>query len=141
MKYYTLQRFVKLNLYFFGMYSVLTAAWYGLSGRFGEDTGTAVNEILFNAAIFSFMFTVALLLWYRRTDIRIPVNKITLKALEQQMEGIGYLRVAGQKQQAVQVYKPAPPKAPVFAGKIFIRKTANFYLVQGPKKSVLSLEF
>ncbi|MDX5419321.1 MAG: hypothetical protein LPK09_08885, partial [Hymenobacteraceae bacterium] len=63
MKGYTLQRFVKLNLYFFGMYGLLTAAWYGLSGRFGENAGAAINEILLNAAIFSMMFTSALLVW------------------------------------------------------------------------------
>jgi hypothetical protein len=141
MKHYTLQRFVKLNLYFFVMYSLLTAAWYGISGRFSEDSETALHEILLNAAIFSFLFTAAILLWYRRTESRIPVKAISMKALEQQLAAIGYERVLTKEKQPVQVYKPRPPKAPTLAGKIFVSKSANFYHVQGPVKLVLSLEF
>ncbi|WP_018478330.1 hypothetical protein [Pontibacter roseus] len=141
MKHYTLQRFVKLNLYFFAMYSLLTAVWFGVTGRFTEeDTGSAVNEILLNAAIFSLMFTTALLLWYRRAEVRIPVKAISAKHLEQKMEELGYLRLADQKQPAVQVYKPVPPKAPALAGRVFIWKSANFYHVQGPVGKLKSLE-
>ena len=140
MKGYTLQRFVKLNLYFFGMYGLLTAAWYGLSGRFGENAGAAINEILLNAAIFSMMFTSALLVWYRRTERRIPVKAISQKELEHNLETIGYERIPAKDKEAAQVYKPRPPKAPVLAGKIFIRKSVNFYHVQGPRKKLDSLE-
>jgi hypothetical protein len=141
MKNYTLQRFVKMSFYFFGMYGLLTAAWYGLSGEFSEDAGQALNEILVNAAIFSLMFTLALLLWYRRTEKRIPVKAISQKELDKKLETIGYERIPAKDKGAVQVYKPRPPKAPVLAGRIFVQKSANFYHVQGPKKAVLSLEF
>jgi hypothetical protein len=140
LKNYTLQRFVKLNLYFFGMYGLLTAAWYGISGRFTEDTGTAINEIILNAAIFSFMFTSALLLWYRRKEIRIPLKALSAKALDQKLEAAGYEKVMANAKQPVQVYKPRPPKAPIFSGKIFVSKSANFYHVQGPVSKLKSLE-
>jgi hypothetical protein len=141
LKNYTLNRFVKLNLYFFLMYGVLTAAWYGISGRFSEDADSAVQEILLNAAIFALMFTTALLLWYRRTEIRIPVKDISPKALEQKLEAVGYERIKADPKQPTQVYKPRPPKAPALAGRIFLQKSANFYHLQGPRKVVLSLEF
>ncbi|MBX0335313.1 hypothetical protein K3G39_18920 [Pontibacter sp. HSC-14F20] len=140
MKHYTLQRFVKLNLYFFGMYGLLTAAWYGFTGRFGEDsTRGAISEILVNAAIFSLLFTIALLLWYRRTEIRIPVKSISPKALDQKLDEIGYERIPGKDKGAVQVYKPRPPKAPALAGRLFVQKSANFYHLQGPVSKLKSL--
>ncbi|MBD1395806.1 hypothetical protein H9Q13_01400 [Pontibacter sp. JH31] len=140
MKNYTLQRFVKLNLYFFGMYGLLTAAWYGLSGRFGEDAGTAIQEILSNAAIFSLMFTTALLVWYRRTELRIPVKTISQSGLEDKLETLGYERIPAPNKGAAQVYKPRPPKAPVLAGKIFVLKSTKFYHVRGPLRKLESLE-
>ena len=140
MKSYTLLRFVKLNLYLFGMYSLLTAAWYGITGKFDEGVSAVISEILFNAAIFSLMFTIGLLLWYRRTQIRIPVKDLSMKALEQRLEQIGYQRVEGKKIQDLQVYKPVPPKAPALAGKLFLRKSANFYHLEGPAKKLKSLE-
>lgn len=139
MKQYTLQRFVKLNLYFFGMYGLLTAAWYGITGRFGEDAGGAINEILVNAALFSLLFTIALLIWYRRTEIRIPIKSTSQKALEQKLEEIGYERVPGKEKGAVQVYKPRPPKAPALAGRVFVVKSLNFYHIQGPANKLKSL--
>ncbi|MBF8965224.1 hypothetical protein I0P70_18390 [Pontibacter sp. FD36] len=140
MKHYTLQRFVKLSLYFFGMYALLTAAWFGISGRFREDATGAINEILVNSAIFSLLFTIALLLWYRRTEIRIPVKSISSKALDQKLEEIGYERIPGKEKGAVQVYKPRPPKAPALAGRLFVQKSANFYHLQGPVSKLKSLE-
>jgi hypothetical protein len=131
---------VKLNLYLFAMYSLLTAAWYGITGKFSDGTGTVLSEILFNAAIFSLMFTLGLLLWYRRTKIRIPVQDLSMKALEQQLEQIGYQRVAGISNESLQVYKPVPPKAPALAGKVFLQKSANFYHLEGPAKKVRELE-
>ncbi|WP_299990977.1 hypothetical protein [uncultured Pontibacter sp.] len=141
MKNYTLQRFVKLSLYFFGMYALLTAAWFGISGRFGEDATGAINEILVNSAIFSLLFTIALLVWYRRTEIRIPVKSISSKALDQKLEEIGYERIPGKEKGAVQVYKPRPPKAPALAGRLFVQKSANFYHLQGPVSKLKSLGF
>ncbi len=139
MKNYTLQRFVKLNLYFFGMYGLLTAAWYGLSGKFGEEGANAWREVAVNAAIFSLLFTVALLVWYRRTEVRIPVKSMTQKQLEQQLETIGYERVPGKEKGAVQIYKPRPPKAPALAGRVFVQKSINFYHIQGPTGKLKSL--
>ncbi|EJF09879.1 MULTISPECIES: hypothetical protein [Pontibacter] len=140
MKNYTLQRFVKLSLYFFGMYALLTGAWFGISGRFGEDATGAINEILVNSAIFSLLFTIALLVWYRRTEIRIPVKNISPKALDQKLEEIGYERIPGKEKGAVQVYKPRPPKAPALAGRLFVQKSANFYHLQGPVSKLKSLK-
>ncbi|WP_299708139.1 hypothetical protein [uncultured Pontibacter sp.] len=139
MKNYTLNRFVKLNLYFFGMYGLLTAAWYGISGRFSEDAETAVQELFLNAAIFALMFTSALLLWYRRTEVRIPVKDISPKALELKLEAVGYERIKTDSKQPTQVYKPRPPKAPALAGRVFVQKSANFYHIQGPVSKLKSL--
>lgn len=133
MKNYTLLRFVKLNLYFFVMYSLLTALWYGLSGKFAGAAGTVLQEIALNAAVFSLLFSVSILLWYRRTEFRIPVQKYKPEQLRQKIEEAGYLKVSGHKH-AYEVYKPAPPKAPALAGKIFVQKTTNFYVLQGPTK-------
>lgn len=140
MKNYTLLRFVKMNLYFFGMYGLLTAAWYGFTGRFSENDGSALQEILLNAAIFSLMFSAALLLWYRRTEIRIPVKELSAKALELRLEAIGYERVAAKSKSPIQVYKPRPPHAPALAGRVFLHKSANFYHLQGPRQQLKSLE-
>jgi hypothetical protein len=140
MKNYTLQRFVKLNLYFFGMYGLLTAAWYGLSGRFGEEGAHAWREVAVNAAIFSLLFTVALLLWYRRTEVRIPIKSMPQKQLEHQLEAVGYERAPSKETGTVQVYKPRPPKAPALAGRVFVQKSANFYHIQGPVQKLKSLE-
>ncbi|PKV75872.1 hypothetical protein [Pontibacter ramchanderi] len=140
MKNYTLLRFVKLSLYFFGMYSVLTAVWFGVSGRFSEEAGGAVNEILVNAAIFSLLFTIALLLWYRRAEVRIPVKDISQNGLDQKLAEIGYERVPDKAKGAVQVYKPRPPKAPALAGRLFVQKSANFYHLQGPASKLKSLK-
>ncbi|PVY37369.1 hypothetical protein [Pontibacter virosus] len=140
MKHYILQRFVKLNLYFFGMYGLLTAVWFGFTGRFSEDTSGAISEILVNAAIFSLLFTIALLVWYRRTEVRIPVKSISPKALDQKLIEIGYERIPCKNKGAVQVYKPRPPKAPALAGRLFVQKSANFYHLQGPVSKLKSLE-
>lgn len=139
MKNYTLLRFVKLNLYLFGMYSVLTAAWYGVSGRFGEEGVAAWQEVAVNAVIFALLFTVALLLWYRRTEIRIPIKSLSQKQLEHHLEAIGFARIPGKETGTAQVYKPCPPRAPALAGRVFVQKSANFYHIQGPKKELKSL--
>ncbi len=134
MRNYTLMRFVRLNLYFFAMYFVLTAIWYGLNGRFSE-TGTSqlLQEISINAAVFSLLFTLTMLLMYRRTEVRVPVKQFTSKQLQLRLEEIGYVRAKDEKQ-PVQVYKPTPPKASALAGKVFVQQTANFWLLEGPKK-------
>ncbi|SIT83027.1 hypothetical protein [Pontibacter indicus] len=139
MKNYTLLRFVKLSLYFFGMYGLLTAVWFGFSGRFSENASGAINEILVNAAIFSLLFTIALLLWFRRTEVRIPVTHISQKALEQKLEEIGYERIVDKVKGSVQVYKPRPPKASALAGRLFVQKSANFYHLHGPVSKLKDL--
>ncbi|MFD2245307.1 hypothetical protein [Pontibacter ruber] len=136
MKNYTLLRFLRLNLYFFLMYSLLTAIWYGITGRFSGDTSILIAEILLNAAIFSLMFSLLILVLYRRTEARIPVQKLSVKTLQQQLEEIGFTPVKQSKTQEYQVYKATPPRASALAGKVFVRKTANFYLVEGPEKYV-----
>lgn len=138
MKNYTLLRFVKLSLYFFGMYGLLTAVWFGFSGRFSENASGAVNEILVNAAIFSLLFTIALLLWFRRKEVRIPVKHISQKELDQKLEEIGYERIPDKG--SVQVYKPRPPKTSALAGRLFVQKSANFYHLQGPVSKLKDLE-
>lgn len=140
MKNYTLQRFVKLNLYLFGMYGLLTAAWFGVTGKFKEDVTGVVGEILINAAIFSLLFTIGLLLWYRRMEMRIPVKSISLKSLDQKLEEIGYERIPAKGKECVQVYKPRPPKASALAGRLFVQKSANFYHLQGPKMKLQSIK-
>ena len=139
MKNYTLLRFVKMSLYFFGMYGLLTAVWFGFSGRFSENVSGAINEILVNAAIFSLLFTIALMLWYRRTEVRIPVKNISQKALEQKLEEIGYERIPDKEKGAIQVYKPRPPKASALAGRLFVQKSANFYHLHGPVSKLKDL--
>jgi hypothetical protein len=139
MKNYTLLRFVKLSLYFFGMYGLLTAAWYGMSGRFGEDAQTAINELLLNAAIFSLMFTLTLLVWFRRTEVRIPIKALTPKALDQRLEAIGYERMITKNHTSLQVYKPRPPKASALAGRVLVQKSVNFYHIHGPVSKLKSL--
>ncbi|MFD1186939.1 hypothetical protein [Pontibacter rugosus] len=132
-------RFVRLNLYFFTMYSLLTAVWYGLRGKFNTSTSQEViGEIMLNAAIFSLLFSVTILLLYRRTSIRIPVSKYKLKELQQKLEENGFLKTVVTAQN-LQVYKPTPPKAPALAGKVFLAQTKNFYLIQGPSKYLKGL--
>ena len=140
MKNYTLQRFVKLSLYLFGMYGLLTAAWFGVTGRFKEEATGAVSEILVNAAIFSLLFTIGLLLWYRRMEMRIPVKSISPKTLDQKLEEIGYERIPAKEKETVQVYKPRPPRASALAGQLFVQKSANFYHLHGPKMKLESLQ-
>lgn len=133
-------RFVRLNLYFFAMYAALTAFWYGLSGRFAE-AGTAhlLQEIGINAAVFSLVFSLTMLILYRRTEVRVPVKRYTPKQLQQSLEEIGFVKTDNQKQ-PLQVYKPAPPKASALAGNVFVQQTANFWLMEGPKKYLGKLE-
>ncbi|WP_266205010.1 hypothetical protein [Pontibacter kalidii] len=140
MRNYTLMRFVRLNLYFFAMYFVLTAIWYGLSGKFSEgSTGMLLQEIAFNAAVFSLLFSITMLVLYRRTRLRVPVGKYSPKQLQQRLEEIGFVRTSESKQ-PLQVYKPTPPKASALAGNLFVQQSANFYLVEGPKKYLGKLE-
>lgn len=140
MKNYTLQRFVKLNLYFFCMYSVLTAVWYGINGRFSENFG-ALDEIFLNAAFFSLIFTISILVWYRRTELRIPVTALSQTALDKALQEIGFLKISGVQDNKQTIYKPAPPKAPVLAGKIFVARSANFYHLQGAKRILKTLQY
>lgn len=133
-------RFVRLNLYFFVMYFALTAVWYGLSGRFSEmDTTQLLREISINAALFSLVFSITMLILYRRTLVRLPVQKYTSKQLQQRLEEIGFTKTNEQKQ-PLQVYKPTPPKASALAGNVFVQQTANFWLLEGPKKYLGKLE-
>lgn len=137
MKHYTLQRFVKLNLYFFVLYSLLTATWYAVTGRFAAGAAQVISEIVFNAAIFSFLFSLGILLWYRRTEVRIPAKELSIKQLNLRLEELGYQKlVSGDVQPQTSIYKPAPPGASVFAGRVFVQKKANFYLVEGPAKYI-----
>lgn len=137
MKHYTLQRFVKLNLYFFVLYSLLTAIWYVVTGRFAAGAAQVISEILFNAAIFSLLFSLNILLWYRRTEVRIPAKELSIKQLNLRLEELGYRKlVSGDVQPQNSIYKPAPPKVSVFAGRIFVQKKANLYLVEGPAKYI-----
>ncbi len=140
MKNYTLFRFVKLNLYFFAMYSLLTAVWYGFTGRFETDGAGATGEILFNAALFALLFSAGILLWYKRAETRIPVKELSIKTLHQRLEQLGYQKIAAADALTQwSKYKPVPPKVPVLAGKIFVQKKANFYLVEGPSKYIKKL--
>ncbi|MBF9254626.1 hypothetical protein I2I11_15080 [Pontibacter sp. 172403-2] len=141
MKHYTLQRFVKLNLYFFVLYSLLTAAWYAASGRFAADATLAAGEIVFNAAIFSLLFSLSILVWYRRAAIQIPVKELSIKQLNARLEELGYRKLAsGNTPSQTSTYKPAPPGASVFAGKVFVQKKADFYLIEGPARYVKRIQ-
>ena len=133
-------RFVRLNLYFFLMYFALTAIWYLLSGRFSEvGTAQLLREISINAALFSLVFSMTMLILYRRTEVRVPVKKYTSKQLQQRLEEIGFTK-ANEQKQPLQVYKPTPPKASALAGNVFVQQTANFWLLEGPKKYLGKLE-
>jgi len=133
-------RFVRLNLYFFVMYFALTAIWYLLSGRFSEvETTQLLREISINAALFSLVFSLTMLILYRRTLVRLPVQKFTSKQLQQRLEEIGFTK-ANEQKQPLQVYKPTPPKASALAGNVFVQQTANFWLLEGPKKYLGKLE-
>lgn len=133
-------RFVRLNLYFFAMYCVLTAIWYGLSGRFSEvGAAQLLQDIAFNAAVFSLLFSLTMLILYRRVEVRLPVKKYSSRQLQQRLEEVGFVKADEQKQ-PLQVYKPTPPKASALAGNVFVQQTANFWLVDGPKKYIGKLE-
>lgn len=127
-------RFVKLNLYFFVMYSLLTAIWYGLTGRFDVNRNLVIREIIITSAVFSLAFTGMVLIWYWRTTIRIPAKSISKKNLEQRIEEAGFAKINSEGKQVVLVFKPVPPKASAMAGKIFIEQHNGFYQVHGPKK-------
>lgn len=134
MNNYVLMRFVKLNIYFFGMYSLLTCIWYGITGRFSENTDVLFREILVTSAFFSLAFSIMVLTWYQRTTIRVPVKSISKKELQQKLEATGYTKIEQDVKQPVQIYKPVPPKASAMAGKIFLAQDANYYQLNGPKK-------
>ncbi|ARS34639.1 hypothetical protein [Pontibacter actiniarum] len=142
MKNYSLLRFVKLNLYFFGMYSLLTAVWYALSGKFTAGAaGAALQEIAQDGALFALLFSLAMLLLYRRTELRLPTQAYTLQQLQQYLAAAGYLQVQAKgKEQLLLVYKPVPPRAPALAGKVFVQQTANFFVLQGPAKLLKELQ-
>lgn len=127
-------RFVKLNIYFFGMYGLLTCIWYGITGRFSESTEVAFREILVTSAFFSLAFSIMVLIWYRRTSIRIPVKSISKKELNKKLEETGYTKIEQEGKQPVQTYKPVPPKASALGGKIFLAQDASYYHLNGPKK-------
>ncbi len=130
---YVLMRFVKLNLYFFIMYSLLTCIWYFITDRFEGDSVVIFREIIITSAFFSLAFSIMVLVWYRRSSIRIPVKGISKKELQQKVEAAGYAKVESGNKQALQIYKPVPPKASAMAGKIFIQQDISFYQSHGPK--------
>lgn len=140
MKNYVLMRFVKLNIYFFGMYGLLTCIWYGITGRFSENTEVVFREILVTSTFFSLAFSVMVLIWYRRSSIRIPVKSISKKELTQKLEETGYSRVEQEEKQPVQIYKPVPPKASAMAGKIFLAQDGSYYHLNGPSKFLKMIE-
>ncbi|WP_299760780.1 hypothetical protein [uncultured Pontibacter sp.] len=136
MRHYTLLRFVRLNLYFFAMYCLLTAVWYGLSGKFsGASITLVLQEIAFNAAVFSLLFSITMLVLYRRTALRVPVKKYTQNQLQHCLQDAGFVK-ASQEKQPLQVYKPTPPKASALAGNVFVQQSANYWLLEGPKKYI-----
>lgn len=134
MKNYMLMRFVKLNLYFFIMYSLLTCIWYGITGRFKVAPETVFREVMITSAFFSLAFSVMVLLWFRRTSVRIPVKQTNRKELQQKVEALGYAKLDSAGQEPMQVYKPVPPKASAMAGKIFIQQNGSYYNLNGPAK-------
>lgn len=130
-------RFVRLNLYFFVMYSLLTMLWYAVSGNLaGRGFIEVLQEVSLNGAVFALLFSLAILIWYRRGSRRVPVQQVTLAQLQQRLQEAGYVKVEGQTLEQVQVYKPAPPRAPALAGKVFVQRTTNFYVLQGPIKYI-----
>ncbi|WP_187264603.1 hypothetical protein [Pontibacter beigongshangensis] len=139
MKNYSLLRFVKLNLYFFSIYSLLTGLWYAVTNRFETDAATAVKEILFNAAIFSLLFTLLMLGWYRRTRLMLATTKTSYAELQKRLAAIGYEKVSQPKKSTIEVYKPTPPKAAAMAGKLFVSKSPSFYIVEGPARLLKKL--
>jgi hypothetical protein len=127
-------RFVKLNIYFFGMYGLLTCIWYGLTGRFNQNAADSFREILVTSAFFSLAFSLLVLFWYRRTSIRIPLKNVSKKELNLKLEQTGYTREEQPGKQQPQTYKPVPPKASAMAGKIFLAQDASYYHLNGPRK-------
>lgn len=134
MRNYVLMRFVKLNLYFFAMYSLLTCIWYYITGRFEGNSEVIFREIMITSAFFSLAFSMMVLVWYRRTSIRIPLKSISKKELQLKVETAGFSKVKSNSKQSIQIYKPVPPKAAAMAGKIFIQQDINFYQLHGPKR-------
>ena len=133
MRNYSLLRFLKLNLYFFLMYSLLTGAWYAITGKFDKNTSATIAELLFTAVVFSLLFSLAIVVWFRRDERRIPLKRVTIKELDKELTQIGYQRVPGKAKQTIN-YKPEPPKASALAGKIFVQQSANFWHLHGPVK-------
>ncbi|TXK44293.1 hypothetical protein FVR03_14025 [Pontibacter qinzhouensis] len=140
MKNYVLLRFVKLNLYFFSAYSLLTGLWYAFTNRFETEAGTAVKEIMLNAAIFSLLFTLLLLLWYRRTRLLVATTKISYPELQKRLSDMGYEQVKLSQKSNTEVYKPTPPKAAAMAGKLFVSKSPSFYIIEGPARLLKQLD-
>ena len=126
-------RFLKLNLYFFLMYSLLTGAWYAITGKFDKNTSATIAELLFTAVVFSLLFSLAIVVWFRRDERRIPLKRVTIKELDKELAQIGYRRVQGKAKQTIS-YKPEPPKGSALAGKIFVQQSANFWHLHGPVK-------
>lgn len=139
MKNYALIRSVKLGIYFFAVYAVFTAIWYLISGRFKDGTTDAVSELFVTAAWFALLFSFMMVLWFRRTEIRLPLKEINQKQLEQKLADLGFERVKKTSGEKIQTYKPIPPKASAMAGKVFISRSANFYHLQGPVKYLKKL--
>ncbi|MBB6610827.1 hypothetical protein H7F15_07245 [Pontibacter sp. Tf4] len=133
MRNYSLLRFLKLNVYFFLMYSLLTAVWYGITGKFEENPTGTIGEVFFTAAVFSLLFSLAIVIWFRREERRIPVKGLSVKELDKKLARIGYQRVQGKSKQTIS-YKPEPPKASALAGKIFVQQSVNFYHLHGPAR-------
>ncbi len=140
MRHYALRRFTSLFLYFFGMYSLITAIWYSVNGRFKASAAEAVSEIVLHGGIFALMFGLLMMVLYRRKELRLPVLKVKNAQLEQGLQQIGYEPSKKQPLAGVKVYKPVPPVAASLAGKLFLHKTANFYHLEGPAKYVDRLE-
>ncbi len=138
MKNYSLLRFLKLNLYFFLTYMAFTAIWYGVNGRFKEDGFIALVEMVTTAVVFALLFGTAIILWYNRTERRIPLKSIAPKELDKKLLELGFERKT-DKSKTIKTYKPVPPKAPSLAGKIFILQSANFYHLHGPARFLKKL--
>ncbi|MFT2011338.1 hypothetical protein ACMA1I_21885 [Pontibacter sp. 13R65] len=139
MKHYTLLRFVKLNLYFFSAYCLLTGLWYGVTNRFETEAATVVKEIMLNAAIFGLLFSLLMLSWYRRTRLLLATTKISYAELQQRLSAIGFEKVPQAQKSKMEVYKPTPPKAAAMAGKLFVSKSPSFYIVEGPARLLKKL--
>lgn len=138
MRNYSLLRFLKLSVYFFLMYSLLTGVWYAITGKFKENAAATITELAVTSVVFSLLFSVAIVVWFRRDERRIPLKTITTKELDKKLVKIGY-SYAPAKDKTTRIYKPVPPKASALAGKIFVQQSANFWHLHGPVRYLKNL--